>query len=98
MGFTLLQLDSDRGIGSDLCPLQTTSASAGAGNSVIGDTVTIKNESNIETGFWKRMILLRSSNTKPAAERCLRRSHVLSRLSTSPRAERTAISPAVLPS
>src|SRR4029450_3296073 len=98
MGFILLQLDSGRGVGSNLCPLQTTSASADAGNGVIGDTVTIETDSNIGTAFWKRMILLRSSNTKPARERCLRRSRVLCRLSTSPHAESTAISPAALPS
>jgi hypothetical protein len=59
MGFTLLQLDSGRGVGSNLCPLQTTSLSAGAGTSAIGDTVAIESENNIEIGFWDRMIFLR---------------------------------------
>jgi len=59
MGFTLLQLDSGRGVGSNLCPLQTPLAGAGAENSVCGDTVTINSKSSIDIGFWKRMIFLR---------------------------------------
>jgi hypothetical protein len=37
----LLQLDSGRGLDSNLCPLQTTSASAGAGTSVADDRPAI---------------------------------------------------------
>src|SRR5262245_49788051 len=99
MGFTLLQLDSGRGVGSNLCPLQTTSASAGAGTSVSGETVAIESENSIEIGIWKRMIFLReqqyhASRRKGAfaARACYlgcQRRYAL---------KRTAISPTLLPS
>jgi len=56
-GFTLLQLDSARGLRSSLCPLQASSADAGG--SVAADMLRIESASNIDNGVSPRMILLR---------------------------------------
>jgi hypothetical protein len=58
-GFTLLQLDSARGLRSSLCPLQASSATADAGGSVAADKLRIGSASNIDNSVSPRMILLR---------------------------------------
>ena len=55
----LLQLDSGRGLGSNLCPLQTTSASADAGKSVADDRPAIADQINNENRMPNRTIFLR---------------------------------------
>jgi hypothetical protein len=53
---TLLQLDCGRGIGSNLCPLQVTSADASLAY-VIDTRPRIESESNIDNGIAQRMIV-----------------------------------------
>jgi hypothetical protein len=51
---TSLQLDSGRGIGSNLCPLQATGASVA---NVIDARPKIESESNIDNAISQRMIV-----------------------------------------
>jgi hypothetical protein len=51
-----MQLDSGRGIGSNLCPLQATWAGASVAN-VIDAGPKIENESSIDTAISQRMIV-----------------------------------------
>jgi hypothetical protein len=53
---TSLQLDSGRGIGSNLCPLQATWAGASLAN-VIDARPKIESESNIDNAIPQRMIV-----------------------------------------
>jgi hypothetical protein len=58
-GFTLLQLDSGRGLRSSLCPLQASSATADTGGRVAADMLRNESKSNLDNGVAARMILLR---------------------------------------
>jgi hypothetical protein len=53
---TSLQLDSGRGIGSNLCPLQATWPGASVAN-VIDARPKIENESSIDNAISQRMIV-----------------------------------------
>jgi hypothetical protein len=65
---TLLQLDCGRGIGSSLCPLQTTSADASVANVIVAGPRT-ESESNTDNGISQRMVVSPGSKDMRAEPR-----------------------------